>query len=236
MKKAAPKKKEEVKKSVVKKASPVKSTKKAAVKNDVKKIAENKATENKTSVKEEKKEVKTAKAKTPPVESALLISGAKFLKSAFFSIIEKEDGFGKHFSQQKNTDKPTASSRPKMTGAADSKNLVELLSQQLEYENKTFFEGCEGQICVKCNVNNVDPKYYVDKSLGYCAECAALLGLGQSKEGVFSDAQMELMRRSMEKSIMHSGKDDDIESVLDDMDSLELEEALLAAEEDLDLN
>jgi len=60
------------------------------------------------------------------------------------------------------------------------------------------------------------------------------LGLGQSKEGVFSDAQMELMRRSMEKSL-ENAKDledeDDIDIALDDIDSLELEEALLAVEE-----
>jgi hypothetical protein len=178
----------------------------------------------------------TSKAPQLKIESSLMVQGTKFLKNPFFFDVDKGSG-SKHFLQQKTPDKPTACSRPKMSGTLDGKNLVELLSQQLEYENKTFFEGCEGQVCVKCNINNVDSKYYVDRSLGYCTDCAMLLGLGQSKEGVFSDAQMELMRRSMEKS-MESTKDmdeDDIESALDELDSMELEEALLAVEEEGEL-
>jgi len=186
----------------------------------------------------QKKEVpKPASAK---IESSLLIQGAKFIKTPFFFDVEKEENNGKrkHITMPKPPDKPTAWSRPKIGSLADGKNLVEILSQQLEYENKTYFEGCEGQICVKCNVNNVDQKFYVNKSLGYCTDCATLLDLGQSKEGVFSDAQMELMRRSMEKS-MQKTKDldeNDIVDALDDMDSLELEEALLAVEEDAEFN
>jgi len=164
----------------------------------------------------------------PKSESSLMIEGAKFLKVPFFVDLKKDDLVGK----QKLPEKPTACSRPKVNGALDSKNLVELLSQQLEFENRTYFEGCEGQICVKCNINNVDQKYYVDKSLGYCTDCATLLGLGQSKEGVFSDAQMELMRRSMEKS-KDIESEDDIESAIGDLDlELELEEEALFAEED----
>jgi len=164
----------------------------------------------------------------PKSESSLMVDGAKFLKVPFFVDLKKDDLVGK----QKLPEKPTACSRPKVNGALDSKNLVELLSQQLEFENRTYFEGCEGQICVKCNINNVDQKYYVDKSLGYCTDCATLLGLGQSKEGVFSDAQMELMRRSMEKS-KDIESEDDIESALGEMDlELELEEEALFAEED----
>ncbi|MCL2102034.1 MAG: hypothetical protein FWH22_10025 [Fibromonadales bacterium] len=188
-----------------------------------------------------KKVVKAAPKATAPkpvqskVESSLMVQGAKFIKTAFFFDAEKENTSKRKLGMQpKQPEKPTAWSRPKVGSTLDSKNLVELLSQQLEYENRTYFEGCEGQICVKCNINNVDQKFYVNKSLGYCTECATLLDLGQSKEGVFSDAQMELMRRSMEKS-MQKAKDideNDLESALmDDMDSLELEEALLAAEE-----
>jgi len=168
------------------------------------------------------------KSSQQKIESSLMIQGAKFLKVPFFVDLKKDDNSGK----QKLPEKPTACSRPKVNGVLDSKNLVELLSQQLEFENRTYFEGCEGQICVKCNVNNVDQKFYVDKSLGYCTDCAALLGLGQSKEGVFSEAQMELMRRSMEKS-KDIESEDDIESALGEMDlELELEEEALFAEED----
>ncbi|MCL2284160.1 MAG: hypothetical protein FWC26_12660 [Fibromonadales bacterium] len=189
-----------------------------------------------------KKQPKPVKPKALPIqiESVLMVQGAKFVKSPFFFDVEKEESGSKrkHITYPKMPEKPTAWSRPKIGSATDSKNLVELLSQQLEYENRTYFEGCEGQVCVKCNTNNVDQKFYVNKSLGYCVECATLLDLGQSKEGVFSDAQMELMRRSMEKS-MQKTKDldeNDIVDALDDMDSLELEEALLAAEEEAEFN
>jgi len=176
------------------------------------------------------------KAASAKIESSLIIQGAKFIKVPFFYDIEKEDSNGKrkHITLSKQPDKPTMWSRPKIGSTMDSKNLVELLSQQLEYENRTYFEGCEGQVCVKCNMNNVDQKFYVNKSLGYCLDCATLLDLGQSKEGVFSDAQMELMRRSMEKS-MQKTKDLDENDIVDALDD-DWEEALLAAEEDAEFN
>jgi hypothetical protein len=185
----------------------------------------------------------TSKTPQPKIDSSLMVQGAKFIKTSFFHDIEKEDHSGKrkHLAHSKSQEKPTAWSRPKIGSSIDSKNLVEILSQQLEYENRTYFEGCEGQICTKCNIGYVDQKFYVNKSLGYCTECAELLELGQSKEGVFSDAQMELMQRSMERS-MQKAKDideNDLESALalDDMDDMdELEEALLAVEEDSEFN
>ena len=177
---------------------------------------------------------KTVAPKSPQqkIESSLMVQGAKFVKVPFFVDIKKDDLNGKH----KLPEKPTACSRPKVNGVSDSKNLVELLSQQLEFENRTYFEGCEGQICTKCNVNNVDQKYYVDKSLGYCTDCAMLLGLGQSKEGVFSDAQMELQMELMRRSMENVKNEDDIESALGKMDDMELdlglEEDMFSAEDD----
>jgi len=188
--------------------------------------------------KEKEKKQKKIDTISPAVpESLLMIPEAKVVKIPFFFDIEEDASKRKYVVQQKLQEKPTACSRPKISSALDSKNLVEFLSQQLEYENRTYFEGCEGQICVKCNTNNVDAKFYVDKSLGYCTECATLLGLGQSKEGVFSDAQMELMRHSMEKleNVKDIDDESDIESALGDMD-MELEETLLSGEEDSDFN
>ncbi len=237
-------------KETISKKKPVKKNAKAVVKQaeKVKEKPAKPAPEAKPAS-SEKAPAKPAKPKStvpkiPPikVESMLMIQGTKFVKVPFFFDAEKEDYSGKrkHSALQKSQEKPTAWSRPKISSSMDSKNLVELLSQQLEYENRTYFEGCEGQICVKCNINNVDQKFYVNKSLGYCTECAILLDLGQSKEGVFSDAQMELMRRSMEKSMQKAKdldeNDLDIVGALDDIDSLELEEALLAVEEAAEFN
>jgi len=178
-------------------------------------------------------EVAASNTTTAQAGFLLMTPEAKLVKVPFFFDIEEEASKRKYIVQQKLPERPTACSRPRISGNLDSKNLVEFLSQQLEYENKTYFEGCEGQICVKCNTNNVDAKFYVDKSLGYCTECAMLLGLGQSKEGVFSDAQMELMRHSMEKleNVKDIDDESDIESALGDMDTLELEETLLSEED-----
>ena len=227
------------KKPVAEKAKGAKEPVKKNCKNAVAKKAK-KATSASNPKIGAKKPAAAAVPKTPQtkIESSLMIQGAKFVKTPFFFDAEKEERLGKRklLAIPKSVERPTACSRPKIGNSTDSKNLVELLSQQLEYENRTYFEGCEGQICVKCNVNNVDQKFYVNKSLGYCTECATLLDLGQSKEGVFSDAQIELMRRSMERS-MQKAKDldeNDLESALDDMD--ELEEALLAVEEASEFN
>ena len=226
------------KKPVAEKAKGTKEPVKKNSKNAVAKKAKKAASASIPKAKTGTKKTPASKAPQVKIESSLMIQGAKFVKTPFFFDAEKEERLGKrkHLILPKSVEKPTACSRPKIGNSTDSKNLVELLSQQLEYENRTYFEGCEGQICVKCNVNNVDQKFYVNKSLGYCTECATLLDLGQSKEGVFSDAQIELMRRSMERS-MQKTKDldeNDLESALDDMD--ELEEALLAVEEASEFN
>ncbi|MDR1829221.1 MAG: hypothetical protein LBQ76_00455 [Candidatus Fibromonas sp.] len=226
------------KKPVAEKAKGTKEPVKKNSKNAVAKKAKKAASASIPKAKTGTKKTPASKAPQVKIESSLMIQGAKFVKTPFFFDAEKEERLGKRkqLALPKSVEKPTAWSRPKIGNSTDSKNLVELLSQQLEYENRTYFEGCEGQICVKCNVNNVDQKFYVNKSLGYCTECATLLDLGQSKEGVFSDAQIELMRRSMERS-MQKTKDldeNDLESALDDMD--ELEEALLAVEEASEFN
>lgn len=163
------------------------------------------------------------------VNTSLMIEGAKIIKNSFFTDIENDT---KYFSNQKLLNKPTACFRSKPGMMMDGKSLVEQLSLQLELENKTYLEGCENLICVKCNVNPVDPKYYVDKFLGYCLDCAALLGLGQSKEGVFSDEQLEQMRLSMEKTMGSTKNTNSEEAIsdIDDIDDIDLEDILFEAE------
>ncbi|GHV13614.1 hypothetical protein AGMMS49938_08450 [Fibrobacterales bacterium] len=166
------------------------------------------------------------------IESLLLVDGAKFTKTPFlFDTYEKDDKESrrKHGIVQKNTEKSTAVSRPRIGDVGEGMNLIALLSQQLKDENRNFFSGCEGKFCDRCNNNEVDPKFYVNESLGYCLECATILGLGQSKEGAFTDAQIELITRAIESAPSGDINEDNVETVLEEFDDEEAKSLIIDA-------
>jgi hypothetical protein len=76
------------------------------------------------------------------------------------------------------------------------------------------------QMCTRCNRNLVSPEFWVDKHLGFCEECAAILKLGQSKEA----RKVEYQLGAMDGDSLDEEDDDIIGPDADD---------LKAAEEDL---
>ena len=71
--------------------------------------------------------------------------------------------------------------------------LTERLLKELEEQNLAFTREAASQICTRCNKNVVSPEFWVDKHLGYCEECAAILKLGQSKEARKVEYQLGAM-------------------------------------------
>ena len=70
---------------------------------------------------------------------------------------------------------------------------LQMKLKELEEQNLAFTREAATQICTRCNKNLVSPEFWVDKHLGYCEECAAILKLGQSKEARKVDYQMGLL-------------------------------------------
>lgn len=196
--KAAPAKKVEApaKKSAPVKAVPAKVTlaKKAAAK-----VAPAKAATIEEPVVDNKdKAGKKAPKVLPPY--SILLEGANYrlAKSImFYEVDEHEDGANKKkvSSELKQLEKkPTSSIRRKASLAEETQEeLTERILKELEEQNLAFTREAATQICTRCNKNLVSPEFWVDKHLGYCEECAAILKLGQSKEARKVEYQLGAM-------------------------------------------
>jgi methionyl-tRNA synthetase len=115
----------------------------------------------------------------------------------FTKVDEAEDRSNKKkmSSDVKNLDvKPTSSIRHKASLAEETQEeLTERILKELEEQNRIFEREAATQMCTRCNRNLVSPEFWVDKHLGFCEECAAILKLGQSKEARKVEYQLGAM-------------------------------------------
>ena len=142
--------------------------------------------------------VKVAPKVAPEVEeddAVLLRGGVKLLKVAFFyEDDEQEDRSSKKKVSADVVEKPTASMRHRASLAEETpEELYARVIAELQEENLRFAKECSHQLCSKCCRNPVAPEFRVDKDLGYCEECAEILGLGRSKEARHLNYQAKLL-------------------------------------------
>jgi len=201
----------------------VKVSEKSVVKEPVKEVSE-KAPE-KVEV-AEKAEPKKFTVKSDYPYAVLLEGGKKPCKFIMFvEIDEQEERANKKkvTSEMKNLEKkPTSAIRHKISLAEETQEeLTERILKELEEQNAAFTREAATQICTRCNKNLVSPEFWVDKHLGYCEECAAILHLGQSKEA----RKVEYQLGAMGGDSLDEVEDDDIEGP-DAADLKEAEEEL----------
>jgi len=200
--------------------APVKSTaapkkpveKKEVAKPQVKVVAEPVNEVSKVDETVEKHDAKKAVMKSDYPYSVLLEGGKKPCKFIMFvEIDEQEERANKKkvTSEMKNLEKkPTSAIRHKISLAEETQEeLTERILKELEEQNAAFTREAATQICTRCNKNLVSPEFWVDKHLGYCEECAAILHLGQSKEA----RKVEYQLGSMGGDSLDEVEDDDIE-------------------------
>ena len=218
---AAPKKapEKEVEKEVEKKVA------KEPVKEVVEKASE-KAPEKAKVDAPEKIEVKKSAVKSEYPYAVLLEGGKKPCKFIMFvEIDEQEERANKKkvTSEMKNLEKkPTSAIRHKISLAEETQEeLTERILKELEEQNAAFTREAATQICTRCNKNLVSPEFWVDKHLGYCEECAAILHLGQSKEA----RKVEYQLGAMGGDSLDEADDDEFEGP-DAADLKEAEEEL----------
>ena len=221
--KKAPEK--EVEKEVEKKAvkEPAKEVASKAPEKVVEKAAEKPA--EKVEV-VEKSESKKSTVKSDYPYAVLLEGGKKPCKFIMFvEIDEQEERANKKkvTSEMKNLEKkPTSAIRHKISLAEETQEeLTERILKELEEQNAAFTREAATQMCTRCNRNLVSPEFWVDKHLGYCEECAAILHLGQSKEA----RKVEYQLGAMGGDSLDEVEDDDIEGP-DAADLKEAEEEL----------
>jgi hypothetical protein len=181
---------------------PVKETVKEVAKKPTKDVEES----------PEKREPKKASTKVEYPYAFLLEGGKKPCKFImFFEIDEQEERANKKkvTSEMKSLEKkPTSAIRHKISLAEETQEeLTERILKELEEQNAAFTREAATQICTRCNKNLVSPEFWVDKHLGYCEECAAILHLGQSKEA----RKVEYQLGAMGGDSLDEVDDDDIE-------------------------
>ena len=185
-----------------------------------------KASAKPVEVEQEAPAVEKKPKNAPDYAYAVLLQGVKRLSKTimFVKVDESEDRSNKKkmSSDVKNLDmKPTSAIRHKSSLAEETQEeLTERILKELEEQNKMFEREAATQMCTRCNRNLVSPEFWVDKHLGFCEECAAILKLGQSKEA----RKVEYQLGAMDGDSLDEEDDDIIGPDADD---------LKAAEEDL---
>ena len=197
----------------------VKEPVKEPVKETVKEVPEVKVSVNEKAV-EKKAAVKS------DYPYSVLLDGKKPCKFIMFvEIDEQEERANKKkvTSEMKNLEKkPTSAIRHKISLAEETQEeLTERILKELEEQNAAFTREAATQICTRCNKNLVSPEFWVDKHLGYCEECAAILHLGQSKEA----RKVEYQLGAMGGDSLDEADDDEFEGP-DAADLKEAEEEL----------
>ena len=201
----------------------------------VKKPAKVESEEKDVAVKEVVNEPAKEPAKPAPVNDkkklvpfALLLEGGKKLsKTIMFTEINED---AERVNQKKVSSelkqlekKPTMAIRHKISLAEETQEeLTERILKELEEQNLAFTREVATQICTRCNKNLVSPEFWVDKDLGYCEECAAILKLGQSKEA----RKVEYTLGSMGGDSLDEADDEDFGEGPDAADLKEAEEDL----------
>ena len=163
------------------------------------------------------------KKNAPDYAYAVLLQGVKRLSKTimFVKVDESEDRANKKkmSSDVKNLDmKPTSALRHKASLAEETQEeLTERILKELEEQNKMFEREVATQMCTRCNRNLVSPEFWVDKHLGFCEECAAILKLGQSKEA----RKVEYQLGAMDGDSLDEEDDDIIGPDADDLKEAE---------------
>lgn len=187
----------------------------------------------KTSVPEPKLESPVSKPKQAEVlvekdDSVLIALGGKLGKTCFFSEDDEQEDRApkKKTSGPESVEKPTACMRHRASLAEETpEELYARVVQELQEENLRLTKECSNQLCTKCCRNPVAPEFRVDKDLGYCEECAEILGLGRSKEARHLNYQAKLL-----------GMDSLDEARDDDFGEAPSQQEIEEADKDLDLD
>jgi hypothetical protein len=63
-----------------------------------------------------------------------------------------------------------------------SDELAERIERELQSQSFLKRAPMRPQLCTKCGINAVTPRFTIDRELGYCESCAEILHLGETKE------------------------------------------------------
>lgn len=85
-----------------------------------------------------------------------------------------------------------------------SDELAERIERELQSQSFLKRAPMRPQMCTKCGINAVTPRFTIDRELGYCESCAEILHLGETKEA----RRMEFNLSVKKEEIAPPGPDD----------------------------
>jgi hypothetical protein len=68
------------------------------------------------------------------------------------------------------------------TAEESPEELAERIERELQSQSFMRRTPMRKQMCTKCGINAVTPRFTIDRELGYCDSCAEILRLGETKE------------------------------------------------------
>jgi hypothetical protein len=79
-----------------------------------------------------------------------------------------------------------------------SEELAERIERELQSQSFLKRNRMRPQLCTKCGINAVSPRFTIDRELGYCDSCAEILHLGETKEARRMEFNLSLKKEDPE--------------------------------------
>jgi hypothetical protein len=82
-----------------------------------------------------------------------------------------------------------------------SEELAERIERELQSQSFLKRNRMRPQLCTKCGINAVAPRFTIDRELGYCDPCAEILHLGETKEARRMEFNLALKKEEGEAGV-----------------------------------
>ena len=101
-----------------------------------------------------------------------------------------------------------------------SEELAERIERELQSQSFLKRNRMRPQLCTKCGINAVSPRFTIDRELGYCDGCAEILHLGETKEARRMEFNLALKKEegAEEGDEPEGPSPDEVEDVPDEVD------------------
>ena len=102
-----------------------------------------------------------------------------------------------------------------------SEELAERIERELQSQSFLKRNRMRPQLCTKCGINAVAPRFTIDRELGYCDPCAEILHLGETKEARRREFNLALKKEEGAEAAVDEVEEpspDEVEDVPDDVE------------------
>jgi hypothetical protein len=110
------------------------------------------------------------------------------------------------------------------TAEESSEELAERIERELQSQSFMRRTPMRRQMCTKCGINAVTPRFTIDRELGYCESCAEILRLGETKEAKRMEFNLSVKKEEGEAGVVAAPAEDAEEAEEDAVPDEEIDE------------